>query len=386
MKEALKSRLSSTPLAGAKIILDLPSAPLPGLYLDSAEEAASLRAPLKVVQADDGLVQLAFHLPSEVYEKYGFAGGQSTGYRRYLSWFAVQVKDSFPADASIFEIGCGDGTLLDELRICGFQDVAGIDPSPQAELGEPGQPPRFRGYFPQDLPASHASRSYDVIICRHVLEHIETPDSFIRSAVAHLNENGDLWIEVPDLVSTVKLRWWTNFYALHCNYFEEVTLDALLARHGFHCVKGQVVEIFGGSILRRYRKGASTQEKPGEWANVRNESQKWQQSLQQRAACLPEGTWGWGAAERTASALAFCPSLEKKLAGLVDGNHQLHGKWMAGTQLQVHPVSRLQEKAPPAVVVFALSYADEIITHLKSLLPVGTPILIPGDPVTLTEL
>ncbi len=386
MKEVTHCRLTGAPLVRPSVLLDMHSAPLPGLYVSSEEDSLKLRAPLRVIQSEDGFVQLGHHIPTEMYSKYGFAGGQSAGYRQYLSEFASKIRAAFPSNASIFEIGCGDGTLLDSLQLLGYQNVAGMDPSPQAELGEAGRPPRHRGYFPSDLPDSQKLRTFDCLVCRHVLEHIETPNAFVAAVARHLSPGGEFWVEVPDLASAVEHRWWTNFYALHCNYFEASTLDALMARHGLECISGEVVDVFGGSLLRSYRHGSSPVSVHGDWRTLTEPAYRWRATLDAAVNQLPLGSWGWGAAERTASALAYSPALEGKLSGLVDGNTQLHGKFMAGTRLRVHPPLQLEAANPPAVVVFALSYAEEIIRQIADFLPAGTPVLVPADPVRWTTL
>ncbi|RFC52946.1 MAG: 2-polyprenyl-3-methyl-5-hydroxy-6-metoxy-1,4-benzoquinol methylase [Verrucomicrobia bacterium] len=336
---------------------------------------------MKVVQSTDGFVQLAHQLPTSIYARYGFAGGHSAGYRDYLTGFAARLRTTLVPDASIFEIGCGDGTLLDALMDVGFRDCAGMDPSPQADLPAPGRFPRYRGYFPGDLPSHLASRRYDAILCRHVLEHIEEPDAFLSAVLPCLQENGEFWIEVPDLRSTVERRWWTNFYAIHCNYFEAPTLDALLARHGMRCVHGETVPIFGGSLLRRYIRGPASLEPASSWDSIPDAVASWRAAMDAAVLTLPARTWGWGAAERTAAALAFSPVLESRLAGVVDGNRGLQGRWMAGTSLVVAAPESLAAQRPEAVVVFALSYAEPILEALRGMLPAGIPVLVPGDPV-----
>jgi SAM-dependent methyltransferase len=139
--------------------------------------------------------------------------------------------------------------------VTAFQNVLGIDPS--RALREQPEDFLVSGYFPQDLPPPYRERKFDLIISRHVLEHIEAPRPFAAALAAALASDGQLWLEVPDLDSTVERKLWSNFYHLHCNYFSAVTLDQIATQAGLRCTSGTVVEVFGGSLLRKYVHGAS---------------------------------------------------------------------------------------------------------------------------------
>src|SRR4051794_17835826 len=290
-------RLSGEPLRDARVLAEVPSCPLPGVYPSTREQAADLRSPLRVVQArESGFVQLAHRLDTAVYEQYVFAGDTSGAYRRHLVWFADQVAAGFPSDTSILEIGCGDGLLLSLLEQRGMADRLGIDPGRAADGSD--RTDVICGYFPGDLPRTARDRCFGLIVLRHVLEHIERPREFVAAVGARLAPGGELWIEVPDLDSTISAELWTNFYQLHCNYFTSGTLDRLAGEAGLACVDGRVVDVFGGSLLRRYRAG-----RPAPWAkpavlgDVPARFGAFAARLEHLAEQLPDGVVGYGAAE-----------------------------------------------------------------------------------------
>lgn len=372
-------RLSGEPLDTAPALFELASCPLPGVYPPSANEALPLRTPLRVVQAKgSGLVQLAHRLDPGLYSRYAFAGGSAKGYRGYLQQFAGRIAAHFPTTAAILEVGCGDGTLLRLLRHAGFNDVFGIDPSLPAAAG--GELPLVRGFFPQDLPAERRDRRHDLIVLRHVLEHIETPVPFLAELAARLRPSGELWIEVPDLVSSVERGWWSNFYQLHCNHFEAATLDALAATAGLGCHAGDVVDIFGGSLLRCYATGTVAElPVPQRWPRVAGEVVRFRDAVLALAAAMPGDTAGYGAAERTAMTFGLCPELTAGIRRLHDGNPHLDGRFLAGTDVPILSKAALIAKPPAGLLIFALSHWREIVAELRPHLPGKTAIGIVGD-------
>jgi SAM-dependent methyltransferase len=367
---ASQCRASGESLAAAQLLFELTDCPFPGIYPGSAAESKSFRSPLRVVQArQSGLVQLAHVFDPACYQEYLFAGSVSPSYRTYLEDFAHAVAAAFPRTAAVLEVGCGDGTLLHLMQSVGFSDILGIDPGQPARQKSAALP-IVGGYFPADFPAERSAKKYDLIITRHVLEHVETPRDFVVSMAAHLKPTGQLWIEVPDLASAVRRQIWSNFYQTHCSYFEAATLDALLGKCGLTCCGGEVVEIFGGSLLRRYEFGlARAAPAATRWDDLATQVGAYQRQLFTLAERMPAGCVGYGAAERTAVMIGFCPALAARLQCVYDGNSLLAGRFLGGTSLPIAPKTELFQNPPTAVLLFAISHANEIIAEFKANLP-----------------
>jgi SAM-dependent methyltransferase len=396
---AQRCRLSGESLRDADVLFEVPDCPLAGVYPVEAADSVALRTPLRVVQArQSGLVQLGHALDPSPYQQYAFAGATSKAYTGYLRGFAQQVAGSFGADAAVLEVGCGDGTLLNCLQELGFSRLHGIDPGRPARQSSPALS-ICSGYFPGDLPARWQAEQLDLIIARHVIEHVETPRDFVAHFAGLLRAGGEVWLEAPDLDSTLGRRLWSNFYQLHCSYFTAGTLDALLGNAGYCCLGGELVEVFGGSLRRRYQRvepiaqSVSSEEPRGINSALRRTRQpppaprvgslagqiaECRGKLSELVAQAPDPCAGYGAAERTAVTLGICPALADKLSGLYDGNPLLAGRYLAGTLLRIEPKQELFKHPPAAILLFAISHVKEILAEFRAGLPASTLVGICG--------
>ena len=124
--------------------------------------------------------------------------------------------------ASIVDWGSGDGALLGELALRGFQNVSGFDiQRPWAGAGP-----------------------FDVFVLSHVLEHVLDPRALLDWMGANLSRDGVIVIETPD-VSRYASCYQTSFSYFngeHVNHFDLYTLS-LLARHaGFGIISATVFD------------------------------------------------------------------------------------------------------------------------------------------------
>jgi hypothetical protein len=131
---------------------------------------------------------------------------------------------------SIIEIGCGNGAFLKKL--CAENDGVGYDPSYIGPL-ENGRVSFVRGYY--------EGLSCDIVVCRHVIEHVPDPVGLIATINAPR-----VFFETPNLDWIIENDTWWDFFYEHCNYFTAGTLKYAFALAGFD---GRAREAFGGQYL-----------------------------------------------------------------------------------------------------------------------------------------
>ena len=184
---------------------------------------------------------------------YDNAQTHSAAFRDYVDGLADHLlSDRGVRGCRIVEIGCGDGYFLRRLVDDATAGNAGVgfDPSYSGPDTDPdmdnGDRLRFeRRFFDADC----ADVAADVVVCRHVIEHVPDPVAMlnaVRQALAR-SPHARVYFETPCVEWILaENAIWDLFYE-HCSYFTAVSLAAAFEVAGF-TVSG-VEHVFGGQYL-----------------------------------------------------------------------------------------------------------------------------------------
>lgn len=151
-------------------------------------------------------------------------------------------------DSVIVEVGCGKGHFLRKLMTApgAGNRGYGFDPSyvgPDTDLD--GRLVFRRCYYDDacaDVPA-------DVVVCRHVIEHVPEPMVLLRSVRAALAQSPQarVFFETPCVEWILRNRVVWDFFYEHCSLFTANSLSLAFQRSGFAVQR--VEHIFGGQYL-----------------------------------------------------------------------------------------------------------------------------------------
>jgi 2-polyprenyl-3-methyl-5-hydroxy-6-metoxy-1,4-benzoquinol methylase len=154
---------------------------------------------------------------------------------------AAAIASVAPEEATILDIGCGSGQLLELLRRYGRPAwrLVGNDFSEVAvrnleRLGLEALPGRFEEI---DTPLR-----FDVAILNQAIEHLERPSRVFEKAAAFVKPGGVIVIETPSLdgldARLFRRRHWGGYhFPRHWTLFTAETLARHLSRHGFEPVR-----------------------------------------------------------------------------------------------------------------------------------------------------
>lgn len=322
------------------------------------------------LRPDEGILQelyenLYVNYPSPL--QLGFATSEAD---EFVKLFRQYLKPRLSPGAKILEIGCYDGYVLSQLK----EDfkVLGCDPSDGAKLGQREGIPIINAFY---SPSLFEPNDFDVVICRHLIEHIGDPVDFMGSIAKVVKASGYVVIETPNAAHSLKYGSPENLHSEHLSAFTPISLETLCSRAGF-----RVERLWRNrkDLLMICKPGASKESLPKE----RDEIEK----LLEQAAAFASRLQGylaeisalaeklarqgatiavWGAGSFGTLILTLVPSLRDRIVAIVDRDPQKHGLSSLTVDVPVSPPEYLQ--AQPVDYIFICSqFGSEILRDIRN--------------------
>ncbi len=285
----------------------------------------------------------------------------------------------------IVEIGAGKGDFLIMLCAMSGNRGWGYDPS---YVPEPGYTAPNVTFVEDFYTEKYIDQRADLIVCRHVLEHIEDPDAFLAQVRRAVGEQQSVvFFEVPDALWTLRRGGiWDVIYE-HCSYYSPSSLAHLFQRHGFRVLA--VNEVFGGQFLTIEATPAGVEPASDAAATGGNgqvpagsaaigaddllaltadahafaasyaaKRDEWRARLRELAAAGQRGVV-WGAGSKGVTFLNATGAGEEIVA-VVDINPRKQGKYVAGTGQRIVAPTELATLRPDFVIIMNANYRAEI--------------------------
>ena len=300
----------------------------------------------------------------------------SPSFESYISELARSlIYDKNVQNCSVVEVGCGKGSFLrklvesEEWGNTGY----GFDPSyVGAETVLDGRLKFEKRYYDSECANIHA----DVVVCRHVIEHIPDPLSLLFSVRQALvrSPHARVFFETPCVEWILRNQVIWDFFYEHCSYFTAESLATAFEVSGFqvesveHKFEGQYLWLEATIAAQK----PAVTKKPGFISILANQFatsereliSKWEIKIQELASQGKVALWGAGAKGVTFANL-IDPD-RKWIDCIIDLNPNKQGKYIPGT---AHPIVRYQDIADRGITTAILmnpNYHQENLVLLKA--------------------
>ncbi len=358
--------------------LDLPAVPLISTAFH-ADRTTALEAPRGDLQL--GLCRhcalvwnLAFEADRVTYTpEYENSQHFSPLFREFVDELADRLHAAYPLEGrTVVEIGCGKGEFLSLLCARAGSRGLGFDPTFSGEVASDGIEV-VRDYYG---PATGTHLEAELVLARHVLEHLAEPVEFLRTIRSTAGEATPVYLEVPNAESVFSPAGMWDLLYQHVAYFSRPALSAVVRRGGYEvsdlrtAFHGQFLSVEG----RPARETVVDPPDPDAVASVCTAVEGFSDRLQSRLAHWRERLTAarrgdvalWGAGARGVAFLNLLDT-EGAVQRVVDVNPRKVGRFIPGTAHRIDTPSSLEDAPVETVLITNPAYREEISNQLAAL-------------------
>lgn len=219
--------------------------------------------PINLVYCDKcGLIQLINPIPpDELYSEYNWLSSWKPNPQIPELLSLIKGMDKLKKSSKIIEIGSNDGSFLNELKKLGYENLLGIEPSMDGyQSAIKNGIETIHDYFSEDVATSILKKQgqCDLIICRHVLEHIQDIDILSKGLSILLQHGSYILFEVPDADFILNQMDYSQIWEEHTNYFTLKTLSYFFSHIGIQQTYSGSAQFSGQSLIFTGKKGKSS--------------------------------------------------------------------------------------------------------------------------------
>jgi 2-polyprenyl-3-methyl-5-hydroxy-6-metoxy-1,4-benzoquinol methylase len=289
-------------------------------------------------------------------------------------------------NSSILDIGCAKGGLLATLKLHGYSNLTGLDPSSSCvnQIKMQGIHALQGGLFRDNFPGDFLNYEFDCVIISHVIEHVYDLVLAISNALALVKQGGVLYLEVPD--ASRYTRYYVcpyHYFDLeHINHFDEHSLANLMSRYDCqHLVTGKndlqhsnlVYYPLVYSIYRKNRAGNKqisispdfeVRENLIRYIEMSRQAEYWPELEELASSGEEVVVWGAGAY----ALRLYRSSLLKRcnIISFVDSDPKKKGKEF-DTKVRISLPKEVLPKFKGTVIVCSAVYNNEIVKEIGSM-------------------
>jgi len=297
-------------------------------------------------------------------EDYENSQAYSAKFKEHMLVVLSRLKARLPKNSVVVEVGCGKGDFVEMMEADGYFKVKGYDTSYDGNNKS-----IERRYL------SSADRmDADLVVLRHVLEHVPNPYEFLAMLQA-VFANAKIYIEIPNYDWIVANKAFFDITYEHVNYFSQSALKFLFQQpkteHGllfddqYQYVISELSSLnveFGRHYKSNNWKFASFSEL---FPNIQTCIHRFEKKAENGSIFL------WGAATKGCLFLAHCANrnrLVDKVRFVIDQNPQKLGKYLPGSLVEIRPKDDFFRvaKAGDLLLISNPAYKNEIVAQVNA--------------------
>ena len=271
---------------------------------------------------------------------------------------------------ALVEVGCGQGrfmAILSEKFGKRLGSALGFDPAWKGDADALPFGSTVRGeYFgPGSLQPDDSAP--DVVVSRHVIEHVPDPLGFLCAIRQGIAEGTPLFIETPDIDWALRHGVFFDLYYEHCSLFTPLSLTLALERAGFSVEDVRIVfdeqYMIATAVAGRDRARA-------EAGRLRRFGDLGYRAKRDRFLAKlgslidrrrSEGKVAlWGGASKGVTICLMLPEVDQRIDCVIDINERKQGSFMPASGIGIVSPAEAQRRGVKSVIIVNPTYMSEI--------------------------
>lgn len=287
-------------------------------------------------------------------------------WKAHTDTLIAKLLPHLPENPVVVEIGCGEGAFLHALaEACGSGRFIGFDPNQNPDRTVFTHIERRPELF---LPAEHMhTLRPDLILSRHVLEHLMNPLAFVQEIAFYSALHGidsSLFFEVPCIDRVLAYGRVEDLYYEHNSHFTQHSFQTLLCHLPGQLLfmeQGYNEEVIYGLV---HLEDKNTPELVYETLSFRQKTQQAQKRVKAMVLDLQHPVVIWGG---TGKAAAFIHhfQLEHEALYVVDSDPDKWGTFVPGTDFEINNPETLKARTTAAILIPPQWRAHDIYEEIK---------------------
>lgn len=391
-------------------VIDLGEQHLQGSFIKPGKEMPPMRMiSTSIVRCDPtideracGLLQMELTVPPEVlYSAYWYRSGTNNTMRQHLRGITEEAFDILnKSSASVLDIGCNDGTLLQNYP--DSFDKYGVDPSDVAQEIK-GNVTVVQDIFPSDeLKNRLEQKQLDIITSIAMFYDLEDPIEFTKGIKEILSPQG-IWIfEMSYMPTMLKMNSYDTICHEHLEYYSLAVIEYILKQAEMKLFNVTQNDINGGSIRCYathnnnfiYKKDQYTEnikKLRQEEFDMELDTDKPYKNFQNRVNVHKEELFTllkkykkmgkkihiYGASTKGNTILQWCGIDRKIIDYAAERNPDKYGAYTIGTEIPIISEAESRAMNPDYYLVLPWHFKKEIVEREKDMIDKGTGLIFP---------
>jgi SAM-dependent methyltransferase len=350
------------------------------------------------------LVQVSDVVPADVlFRNYFYYSSAIRTLVEHFADLAREMHERFGIGAGrrVVEIGCNDGVFLRPMSACGARCI-GVDPATNvvATIDDPAIGV-VNDYFGEKVARGIAAREgpADAVVSSFSFAHIDDMPDVMRGVTALLARDGVFVFEVYYLGTVLDELQYDMMYHEHLSYYSLVSLMRFLDAFGMEIFDVRRLPLRAGTIRYYARRRAGRPEPtsasvgellaherargfhdPATYLAYGGRVQGTRTALLgvlDRLKAAGRRIIGYGASGRATVIMNFCGLDRRYLDCVVDDAPAKHGLYMPGMHVPIRPWEAAEALQPDYAVLFAWSFAEEVMRRRAGYLARGGKFIVP---------